>query len=114
MESREQWGSNAGFIVACIGSAIGLGNIWRFPYIVGENGGGAFLVPYVVITVFFGIAFMVLEFAVGRSYRVSVISSIMQIREKFKWGGLFVVVVSFAKWLLPGGRISAVFWLVCC
>ncbi|RCW48081.1 sodium:neurotransmitter symporter family protein [Paenibacillus prosopidis] len=45
-EQREQWGSRAGFILAAIGSAVGLGNIWRFPYVVYDNGGGAFLIPY--------------------------------------------------------------------
>jgi len=74
MKQREHWGSNIGFIMASIGSAVGLGNIWRFPYIVGENGGGAFLVPYVIITICFGLAFMLLEFAVGRKYQTSIIS----------------------------------------
>ena len=45
-ENREQWGSKLGFIIAAVGSAVGLGNIWRFPYIAYTNGGGAFLIPY--------------------------------------------------------------------
>jgi neurotransmitter:Na+ symporter, NSS family len=47
-ERRDQWGSKLGFIMAAIGSAIGLGNIWRYPYVVYDNGGGAFLLPYFI------------------------------------------------------------------
>ncbi len=47
-ESRENWTSRSGFIIAAVGSAVGLGNIWRFPYVAYENGGGAFLIPYLI------------------------------------------------------------------
>ena len=47
-DSRENWTSRSGFIIAAIGSAVGLGNIWRFPYVAYENGGGAFLIPYLI------------------------------------------------------------------
>ncbi len=53
---REQWGSQTGFILAAIGSAVGLGNIWRFAYVAGENGGGAFLLVYLVIVLTLGSA----------------------------------------------------------
>jgi len=96
MQEREQWGSHFGFILASIGAAVGLGNIWRFPYIVGENGGGAFLVPYVIITIGFGLTFMVLEFAVGRFYQTSVISCLCNIGKRFKVPGIVIVGISFA------------------
>jgi neurotransmitter:Na+ symporter, NSS family len=94
-ESREQWGSHLGFIFAAIGSAVGIGNIWRFPYIVGTNGGGAFLVTYLIVIFSFGLAFMLLELAVGRHYKTSVLSSFASIRKRFKWAGLVMVGVTF-------------------
>lgn len=68
---RENWGSRAGFILAAIGSAVGLGNIWRFPGVAYENGGGAFLVPYLVALTTAGIPLLIMEFTIGRRYRGS-------------------------------------------
>lgn len=92
---REQWNTNIGFILASVGSAVGIGNIWRFPYLVGTNGGGAFLVPYAIILLTFGLAIMILEFAVGRYYQTSIIGSLAKIKRQFKWIGVFTVVVTF-------------------
>ena len=61
--SRGQWGSNFGFLMAAIGSAVGLGNIWGFPYKMGASGGFAFLVVYIVLVAFVGIAIMLGELA---------------------------------------------------
>jgi neurotransmitter:Na+ symporter, NSS family len=58
-----------GFLFASIGAAVGIGNIWRFPYIVGENGGGAFFLTYLIVLFTFGVSFMMLEFVVGRYYK---------------------------------------------
>ncbi|MFV2197824.1 sodium-dependent transporter [Nocardiopsis sp. LOL_012] len=69
--TREQWGTRAGFLMAAIGSAVGLGNIWRFPYIAYDNGGGAFLVPYLVALLTAGIPLLILEYAVGHRFRSS-------------------------------------------
>jgi neurotransmitter:Na+ symporter, NSS family len=68
---RERWGSRSGFLLAAIGSAIGLGNIWRFPYVAYDNGGGAFLVPYLVALLTAGIPLLVLEYTLGHRYRGS-------------------------------------------
>jgi len=64
-EQRENWGSRAGFVLAAIGSAVGLGNLWGFPYKVHAYGGGAFLVPYVLAMVFVGVPLLILEFSLG-------------------------------------------------
>lgn len=90
---REKWSSNIGFILASIGSAVGLGNIWRFPYIVGTNGGGAFLIPYLIAVLLFGLPIIILEFAVGRHYKTSIIETFTTIRKKFKIAGMFMVFV---------------------
>lgn len=63
--SREQWSARSGFILAAIGSAIGLGNIWRFPYVAYENGGGAFIIPYLVALLTAGLPLLFLDYAVG-------------------------------------------------
>jgi neurotransmitter:Na+ symporter, NSS family len=64
--TRENWGSKLGFILAAAGSAIGLGNIWRFPYVLGENGGFAFLLIYLICVVFIGLPIMGAEMVIGR------------------------------------------------
>lgn len=70
-EQRESWGGRTTFIVAAISSAIGLGNIWRFPGVAYENGGGAFLIPYAVAFLTAGIPILFLDYAVGHRYRAS-------------------------------------------
>ena len=66
---REIWSSRTGFILAAVGSAVGLGNIWRFSYVTYENGGGAFLVPYFVALFTAGIPLMILEFGMGGKFK---------------------------------------------
>ena len=67
--SRDGWSGRAGFILATIGSAVGLGSIWKFPYEVGSNGGGAFILFYVAGLVFIVVPLMFAEFAIGRRGR---------------------------------------------
>ena len=65
-QKREQWGSKVGFILAAAGSAIGLGNIWKFPYVTGENGGAAFVLIYLISVVLLGLPIMIAELVIGR------------------------------------------------
>ncbi len=65
-QERDNWGSKFGFIMAAAGSAIGLGNIWRFPYLTGTSGGGAFLMVYIICAIFVGFSIMLAEFTLGR------------------------------------------------
>ncbi|PIS27989.1 MAG: sodium-dependent transporter [Candidatus Marinimicrobia bacterium CG08_land_8_20_14_0_20_45_22] len=64
---REQWGSRIGFILSATGSAIGLGNIWRFPYLVGENGGAAFIFVYLICVFVIGLSLVITEMIIGRT-----------------------------------------------
>ncbi|WP_103503836.1 MULTISPECIES: sodium-dependent transporter [unclassified Streptomyces] len=70
-QPREQWSTRTGFLLAAIGSAVGLGNIWRFPAVAYEKGGGAFLLPYLIALLTAGIPLLILEYTIGRRYRAS-------------------------------------------
>ncbi|NGM17911.1 sodium-dependent transporter [Eggerthellaceae bacterium zg-887] len=82
---RERFGSRLGFILISAGCAIGLGNVWRFPYIVGEYGGAAFVVLYLVFLVVLGLPVMVMEFAVGRASQRSSALAFDQLQPSGKW-----------------------------
>ncbi|MFA9461680.1 sodium-dependent transporter [Thiohalorhabdus methylotrophus] len=90
-EQREQWQSTAGFIMAAIGSAVGLGNIWRFSYVTYENGGGAFLVPYILALFIVGIPLLMLEFGIGHYMKASAPVSLFRIDRRFQWVGWWAV-----------------------
>ncbi|WP_134699147.1 sodium-dependent transporter [Ammoniphilus sp. YIM 78166] len=93
--NNEQWGTRAGFILAAVGSAIGLGNIWRFPYVAYENGGGAFLVPYLFALLTAGIPILILEFGIGKKGGGSAPLSWRNLNQKWEWMGWFQVLISF-------------------
>ena len=73
MGSRETWATRLGFILAAIGSAVGLGNIWRFPFITAESGGAAFLVVYLLLVAFIGLPVLLVEFVIGRESKQNVV-----------------------------------------
>ena len=80
--SHGEWSSRTAFILAATGSAVGLGNIWKFPYIAGENGGGAFVLIYILCVMFIGIPIMLAEVYLGKRGRLNPIASIKYISEK--------------------------------
>ncbi|AKB20004.1 Sodium-dependent transporter [Methanosarcina sp. WWM596] len=84
---REVWNTRVGFILAAIGSAVGLGNIWRFSYVAYENGGGAFLIPYFVALLTAGIPLMILEFGLGSKFLGSAPLSLKKANKSFEWIG---------------------------
>ncbi|WP_067598506.1 sodium-dependent transporter [Nocardiopsis listeri] len=94
-QPREQWGTRAGFLMAAIGSAIGLGNIWRFPYVAYENGGGAFLLPYLIAMLTAGIPLLILEYGIGHRYRSSAPLSYRRIRRPAEALGWWQVAICF-------------------
>ncbi|RDY23505.1 sodium-dependent transporter [Romboutsia maritimum] len=93
-ESREQWGSKMGFLLAAIGSAVGLGNIWRFPYVVYSNGGGAFLIPYFCAIFTAGIPLLILEYGIGHKFKGSTPLSLSRVNKKFEWLGWWPIISS--------------------
>jgi NSS family neurotransmitter:Na+ symporter len=91
--NRGQWSSKIGFVFAAAGSAIGLGNIWRFPYVVGENGGAAFVLLYIFFVLLIGLPYMFAELALGRTSQKNPVGAIESIKHKtwWKWVGVLGV-----------------------
>ncbi|WP_295588951.1 sodium-dependent transporter [uncultured Methanobrevibacter sp.] len=94
-QDKNEWGSNLSFILAMIGSAVGLGNIWRYPYVLYSNGGGAFYIPYIVAILLMGIPFLILEYGVGYNYKSSFAKAIKKINVKWEYLGWFLPVAVF-------------------
>ena len=101
--NREHFASRIGFILVAAGCAIGLGNVWRFPYIVGEYGGGAFVLMYLTFLVILGLPVMVMEFAVGRAAQKSCAQAfdILEPKRRYHW---------FSWWGYVGCMILMMFY----
>ena len=93
--NRGSWGSNIGFILAAIGSAVGLGNIWGFPYKMGKCGGFTFLLVYVLLAIFVGMVIMVSELALGRKTGRGVVDAYKAVSKKYKWVGWLGMISPF-------------------
>lgn len=97
MASRDLWTSRLGFILASAGAAVGLGAIWKFPYMAGTNGGAAFIVPYIAFCFTIGMFLLLAELVVGRAGRAASIKSMIKVGKQKYWGifGLIGVLTGF-------------------
>ncbi|OIO80848.1 sodium-dependent transporter [Candidatus Pacearchaeota archaeon CG1_02_32_132] len=92
---RERWKSRTTFLFAAIGSAVGLGNLWRFPYITYKYGGGAFLIPYIIALLLIGIPLLLLEFALGQKFQKGAVKSLEAIHPKLGGAGVLALLSGF-------------------
>lgn len=92
---REQWTGQLGFLLAAIGSAVGLGNIWRFPGVAYDNGGGAFLIPYLVALLTAGVPILLLDYSLGHRFRGAAPTVFRRLGRRFEPLGWFQVAISF-------------------
>nr|XP_003701849.2 PREDICTED: sodium- and chloride-dependent GABA transporter ine isoform X1 [Megachile rotundata] len=92
---RPHWANKVQFVLACIGYSVGLGNVWRFPYLCYKSGGGVFLIPYFLILIVCGVPLLYMELSIGQFTRRGPIGAIGQICPLFKGAGLSSVVISF-------------------
>ncbi len=110
MSEKSQWGSKLGFILASAGSVIGLGSVWKFPYMTAANGGGGFLLIFLISTILIGFPLLLAEFALGRSAGVSAIKTFGKLGKNNKynfigWIGAFALFILLSFYSVIGGWI---------
>ena len=112
MEKKSSFSSRLGFVMAAAGSAVGLGNIWRFPYLAAKYGGGIFLLVYLILAVTFGFSLMIAEIAIGRKTGKSTIIAYKTINKKFSFLGYLaslVPIIIFPYYCVIGGWVVKFF-----
>ena len=92
---KSEWNSNIAFVMAMIGSAVGLGNIWRFPNVLYSHGGGSFMIPYIISLFLLGISFVLVEYAVGFKFKKSLAQILYFIKEKLEPVAWFILLIVF-------------------
>ncbi len=92
-QNRSSFTGKLGFVLAAAGSAVGLGNIWRFPYLAAKYGGGMFLLTYIILAVTFGFSLMVAEVAIGRKTGKSPIDAFQSLDRRFSWVGWLAAII---------------------
>ncbi|MFB4212225.1 sodium-dependent transporter [Shouchella sp. JSM 1781072] len=114
---KQQWSSKYGFILAAAGSAIGLGAIWKFPYVAGENGGGAFFLIFILFTLLVGLPLLIGEFVIGRSTQKNAVDSYKTIAPGTSWYllgrlGMVTAFLLLSFYSVVGGWILLYIWKV--
>ena len=92
---KSEWNNNITFILAMIGSAVGLGNIWRFPNVLYSNGGGTFMIPYIVSLFLLGISFVLVEYAVGYKFKTSLSKILYKVHNRLEPVAWLVLTIVF-------------------
>lgn len=108
MNTKSNFSNKLGFVLATAGSAVGLGNLWRFPYLAAKYGGGSFLLIYLILVVTFGFSMMITEIAIGRKTGKSVIGAFAALNERFTFLGYLAAVVPmiiFPYYCVIGGWV---------
>ena len=95
MVEKSQWSSSISFIFAMIGAAVGLGNIWRFSYVLYSNGGGSFFIPYLIAIAIMGVPFLILEYGVGFSFKDSFSNIVRKVKPEFEIIAWILVLLVF-------------------
>ena len=114
-QTRDHWATKLGFVLAASGSAIGLGNIWRFPYKAGQYGGGAFVIAYIVSVLIIGIPIMIAEFIIGRSAQKSPVGAFKELSSNRVWPlvgwlGVLSGFIILSYYSVVGGWILRYIW----
>ena len=116
---REQWSGSLGFILAATGAAVGLGNIWKFPYMVGSDGGSSFVLVYLICVLLIGIPIMIAEILIGRVAQRHPIDSLKNIAKEnnnsqgwqvIGWWGMFCLMLTLSFYCVVAGW--TIFYLV--
>ena len=112
MKEREKFSSRLGFILISAGCAIGLGNVWRFPYITGQYGGAAFVLVYLLFLLLLGLPIMVMEFSVGRASQLSAARSFHKLEPKGTKWHLYSYGAMIGNYLLMAFYTTVGGWLI--
>ena len=114
MSDRGHWSGSYGFTLAAIGSAVGLGNLWRFPYLAGMNGGGAFVLLYLFLSIILGVSLLIAEQALGRHFATSPYGAFRSIHPKFGFTGTIAILANVLIFSWIPYRIPYYVWSYVC